>query len=323
MIFSTSHNALLIYLIVAGVSVIVGLLLWFLVRIIQSSSDEVAYDNQIEELVSHSDEEDIMGKTHGNGVAEKWTIYWRSVGKTSGFPRWENDNNSAPTDVIWIAIIMGLVFGGITRSIAFGIVVPILTVFVLGLYLRMKFNSIAGDIQDQLSGFLFALRANIQANETPSRAIIKITDNMPEPLRGDLTIVKQNLLANSTFPEAISAMIAKTTSTELKFLGACLIQAAATGSNIEPQIITIQHTIEQRKKASDEVTKAVKATLPSIYVASFAIPVSLFGAYLLAPDAKQFWFHKAASWVVLLIVGVLWGAGLFFTRKMVNKIRNL
>lgn len=204
-----------------------------------------------------------------------------------------------------------------------GIILPGLAVFAVSFVFKQKNNKKSEVIQDQLPGFLFALKANVQANETPQKAILKIVDNMPEPLRSELMIVKQKILSNSTFEESLTALFDNTDSNELKFLAACLIQAASTGANIEPQIDTIQKVLEQRKAAADELAKAVKSTKPAIWIASLAIPFSFLFSYFVDVNAKNFWFKEPLSFVVLFAVGVLWAVGLLLVRRMVENIRNL
>ena len=319
-----STTALISYAIAGGGALIFGLLLWWGYTLVRSHKSDVAYDEQLEALINgESDEDELMAKDRGSNIKEKWTIYWQNLGKASGLQRYEDRNNSAPKDVLFLSVIILILASALARNPIVGLAAAGAIVYVMSLFLRMKYNQQQALIQDQIPGFLFALKANIQANETPVRAILKIVDNMPEPLRSDLTVVKQKILANSSFQESLQALLEKTTSGELRFLATCLIQAAGTGANIEPQINTIQKVLEQRKKAADELAKAVRATLPAIYISSVAIPGSFAATYMMDPNARDFWFTNLLSWVALGGIVFLYGIGMWMTRRMIENIRNL
>ena len=319
-----SDTALLVYLIAGAGALAVGGFVWYLVYVLRSKQRETVYEAQLQDLISgYSDEDELMKTDHGRNLIEKWNVHWKTVARSSGMAAYSERENAAP---LHAAILAGAVFFLLTlisRNPIVGLAAAAGVTYGLSALLKMRHNRQASVIQDQLSGFLFALKANIQANETPVRAILKVVDNMPDPLRTDLMIVKQKIMANASFADALEALIQKTNSTELKFLAACLIQAAGSGANIEPQINTIQKVLEQRRAAADELNKAVRATLPSIYVGSFAIPGSFVAAYLMDPTAKEFWFREPLSYAALGVVAALYGVGMFMTRKMVESIRNL
>lgn len=316
-------NTYLIYVLAAGFTGLVSLIMWLGFGIIKGRRIEASYENQLQEIVAAQDEDDIVERDRGRNLVERWNLYWMKVAKVTGVKRWQDKDSPAGKDFAMIGGALFLTVALVTRNPIVAILCTVLPIFLISMWLKMKYDKQSEVIQDQLPGFLFALKSNIQANETPVRAILKVVDNMPEPLRTDLNIVKQKILANASFAEALEAMAQKTNSAELKFLAACLIQAASTGANIEPQINTIQRVLEQRKAASDELNKAVKATLPSIYISSFAIPGSFFASYFLDTNARGFWFKDVLSYVVLAIVIALWGIGMFLSRKMVQSIKNL
>lgn len=321
--FSTSPQALAVYALAFCSAAFVGLLFTLAIRIIKSDSREDSYDRQLEDLLDVSDIYDPNKVETPRTIKEKWNVYWRRIGEGSGIERWKGAEGSAPKDavIIWVALV--LISGALSRNPFIGLAVGSVILYLITVFAKTRYNKQQAKIQDQIPGFLFALKANIQANETPSRAILKIVDNMPEPLRADLMLVKNKLLANASFAEALGVMVTKTTSNELRFLGTCLVQASGTGANIEPQIDTIQRVLEQRKKAADELARAVRATIPAIVISSVAIPGTWLAVYILDATSRAFWFKELLSWGALAIILSLWGFGLWMTRRMVEGIRNL
>lgn len=321
---STSNIALLAYAIAGGGAVLMGVLVWWGFKVMQNHARDAAYDDQLQDLLNgESDEDEVLRLERGRNFSEKWRLYWQKVGTGTGFARYADKNNSAPRDIVvfWIGVVA--ITSVLLQNPIIGILIGSGAVYSFSFIAKFRYNRQVAVIQDQLPGFLFALKANIQANETPVRAMLKVVDNMPSPLRDDLMIVKQKILANAPFAEALQALVERTASNELRFLATCLIQASGTGANIEPQLNTIQRVLEQRKKAADELAKAVKGTIPAIAISSVAIPGSFLATYIMDPTAKQFWFKELLSWAALFMIGALYAFGMWLTHRMVENIKNL
>lgn len=317
--------ALAIGIAIAGA---VGGAIWLALTTFRGRMDDASYKAQLDALSSGlSDEEELMRLDHGRNLTEKWIIHWRKLAKASGIPIYSDKDNTAPRDVLVLGAAVLLLVNIFLQNPISGPIIGLLAaagaIYGASMVFQMKYNQEAAKINDQLPGFLFAMKANLEANVTPVHATLKVVDTMPSPLKEDLTIVKQKLLANASFAEALQEMVNKTTSTELRFLGSCLIQAAEAGADISPQLDIIRAVLEQRKAADAELRKAVKATMPSTYVGTFAIPVSLIAAYMLDANAKEFWFKTLYSWIALGAVIALWATGMVLIRRMVNNIKNL
>lgn len=319
-----SQNALIVYGIALGVGILVVLSLLFAIMKLRERSQSEKFDSQLQELIAgDSDEDDLTHIDRGRNIKERWILYWQKVGKTSGLARYEEKSNTASRDAIIFWFLITIIISVVFKNPIAGIAISTLGLYLLSVLAKGRYNKQSARIQDQLSGFLFALKANIQANETPVRAMLKVVDQMPDPLREDLIVVKQKLLANATFEESMRSLLEKTTSSELRFLATCLIQAAGTGANIESQLDTIQNILVQRKKAADELAKAIRSVQPAIYLCSVLIPGLFFGTWLISPTAKDFWFHTALSWVAFAMIVALYAVGMWLTRRMIEAIKNL
>lgn len=316
-------------LIALAISLLLGLLAsaiaWLIFSGAQDIQDDSEFIRQIQEITDDYDMSPTgnVAADHGRNIAEKWKLHWQKIGVASGLSRYESKENTAPRDVLFLGAGIFLAVSIVARNPIPGIMAAPAALYALNFFYKMKYNKMTAKLNGMLPGFLFALKANLQAGETPVRGILKIVDNTPSPLYEDLLVVKHKILANSTFAEALEALIAKTASPELKFLASCLIQASNTGANIEPQIDSIQKILEQRQAAADELARAVKAAMPAIYIGSFALPVSLLATYILDPTAREFWFVNPISYIVLGGVCALYLGGMWMTRKMVESIRNL
>ncbi len=312
-------NGLLLMGIAGAFTLLIALVLAFWARAMLTRGER-SYEQQLQDLL----EDDLLGeKEEPDGLINKWTRLWGELFEQMGWERYENDHKRAGKEVALGALIIAVLLSAVSLNIFVGPVISAL--FVVGFYMICKnmASKKSDAISDQLPGFLFALKANIQANETPERAILKVIDAMPSPLYDDLLIVRAHILSNSTFKEALEDLKLKTANRDLKFLASCMIQATSSGANLEPQIITIQNVLDSRREVTDEINKAARSASPAIWASSIAIPGAFIAIYFGDPNAGSFWFVEPISWILLGVIAGLWGLGVWLSRRMVTGIRNM
>lgn len=315
-------NAVFLMLIAGGVTVVLGFAIFIAWISFQRAKDK-SYDQQLADLL----EDDLNiygeGKEKETGFLGKWSRYWDEQFKELGWSRY-NDNPLRAGREVMIAFGAVMVIGSVaTMNFIIGPVIASVLLFAISYIIKIITGKKAEKIGLQLPGFLFALKANIKANETPERAILKVIDAMPSPLYEDLVIVRNHILANSTFREALLDLSQQTSSRDLKFLAACMIQATNSGSNIENQIVTIQKVLNQRQVISDEINKAAKGAEPSMWAASIAIPATFIALFFGDANAQKFWFINPISWILFGLIIGLWVTGILLSRKLVSNIRNM
>lgn len=313
-------NGLTLIFISIVFTIIIGFALVMWIRAMGRKTNK-SYEEQLNELLKDDifDDNELKPKP-----LERWTNLWRDLFAQMGWERYlDVETSTAGRDVALGMLIVAVAASAITQNLFIG---PFLALVLgAGLYLVSKnVSSKKSDaISDQLPGFLFALKANIQANETPERAIIKVIDSMPSPLYDDLLIVRNHILSNSTFKEALLDLKTQTANRDLKFLASCMIQATSSGANLEPQIATIQKVLDSRRAVSQEISKAARSASPAIWVSSIAIPGAFVAIFFSSPAAADFWFVNPISWILLGVIIGLWGLGVFLSRRMVNSIKNI
>lgn len=314
------NQNLLFIVIAAALALFIVLLLSVIYLRRKVSDGTFAYDEQLNDLIEYNNGDEIKPKVT---LLTRWNRYWGQLFSDLGIAGYNSSESVAGRNVALgiLAIIGALWF--FFKNLPLAIAIGIVAVYAINVGLRTRAAKKTDEISAQLPGFLFALKANIQASETPERAMLKVVDNMPSPLYDDLVIVKQKLLANATFKEALTELSAKTSSRDLKFLCACMIQAANSGSNIEPQITQIQHVLEEKSKVSDEINKAVQGARPAMILSSVIIPGFFVYANLSDPNAREFWFKVPASYAILGVVVALYLLGMWMVKRQVDKIKNL
>lgn len=312
------QNPSFVYLIAGGIALLIGLIVSMGIFALQKNNEKTAYDDQLEELIK-GESDDGPQIT----LSYRWNQYWGERFKAIGWSKYSDDNSTAGRDIGIFAIVLAVIVGVLLRNPLAGIGISLGVTYLSGVFMKSKSNKDADVMNAQLPGFLFALKANVQANETPERAILKIVDSMPSPLYDELAIVKQRLLANSSFKDALEELAETTSSRDLRFLCSCMIQAANSGANLEGQITVIQNVLEARRKVSDELAKAARSAAPAIWVASVVIPGTFIGMYFMDPNARGFWFNDILSWAALAGVIFLYIIGVWMSKKLVDNIKNL
>lgn len=317
-----SYDTLFPY-ILAGIITLLLLALGLLIRqLIQRNMNTVNYDEQLQELMSNEfDDEDSKSSTKIT-LAFKWNRYWGRLFKEAGISRYNSQNNAAGRDVLLIGVIGAIIISLVFQNFIIGPLASIVTIFAISFLMKQQINKKSEKLNQQLPGFIFALKAQIQASSTNERAMLKVIDAMPSPLYDDLKIVRNKLLASSPFREALEELSRKTASRDLQFLAACMIQATTSGSNLEHQLDSIQRVLDSRRKVTSEINKAVKAAQPAMWVSTIAIPFLFIVSYMQSATAREFWFNDPISYVVLVAVLVLYGASMWLVKGQVDKIKN-
>jgi Flp pilus assembly protein TadB len=314
------NSGIFLYLIAGGFTLLIGIVTFVAYFSIRKNSTKLAYDQQLEDLLTDENDPNFEEKPT---ITEKWNKYWATIAKESGMTRYSAVENTAGRDIVVIALITGVVTGVLIKNPLAGCLTGLVVIALTSAIMKNLSGRKAEAINAQLPGFLFALKANVQANETLDKAIMKVIDGMPAPLFDEIVVVKHRLLANSSLKEALVELQHKTASRDLKFLCSCMIQASDAGANIEAQITTIQKVLKARSEVSDALDKAVKSVQPSIWIASIVIPGVFVVTYLMDPNSREFWFIEPFSWIALGAVGVLWGAGIWLSKKLVDSIKNI
>lgn len=285
--------------------------------------DQKEYNRQLLDILDEDQSELGVKKAPKITLVSRWNSYWGRIFKLLKISKYEDSDKDAGRNMFILFAVVIIVSSIIFRNIFLGIIMPIVIIFIVNSLLKMRANKEENKLNEELPGFLFAFKANLQGNETPERAIQKIVDDMPSPLREDLMVAKQKLLSGGDLKEALRDCSRHTASRDLQFLCACLIQAAGTGTNLEDQITVIQGVLDSRREVSSELAKAVSSATPAIWVASIIIPVMFVSTIVLNPESQKFWFHGVFSWVCFILVVVIYGIGIYFSKRLVDNIKNL
>lgn len=286
---------------------------------------ETKYQGQLDAILNGSEEYDGEYEETSKpsiSIISKWNSAWGTnlAEVSSQFSKYDSKGGTLIA-ALWVATsaIVGVFLG----SIIAGVVISSLLLMVIFIFLKNKAAKKDDVIRTQITGFLFAMKANISAGETSERALMKVIDNMPSPLLDQLLPVKNQILSNVGFSEAMANLREETTSEDLRFLCSCMIQAASTGTSLEGQIDTILQAVEQKRRITEEIAQSTKAANMSMYASGIIIPAGFIGIYILDERARDYWFVDPMSWIALAVAGIISFIGIRQARKFVAKVREL
>lgn len=285
---------------------------------VKPSSRASDFTDQVDQIIAGEE-----GEYKEPSLIEKWVMFWGKELGRADFGKWEEDGTEAGRDMAIVAVATFLLGFAVTRNAIFAAALPAAILFGILTFARGSGNRKNKEMMVQLPGMLFALKSSLQAGNTSERALMEIVDSMPSPLYEDLAVARSILSANGTFKDALDAMSANTTSRDLKFLCACMIQASESGASMVTQIDNIQKVIESRQEVAAKIDTAVKSVAPAMYLSGLVIPAMFIFSFFMDAAAKSFWFQSLMAWVCFIAVVILYLIGLLLTKNQVDKVRNI
>lgn len=320
-------NLILTIAAAAFTGILVVLVVMLIGRNSKAKDPDTNYRGQLDAILNGAEE--YEGEFSDGEISEpkfnfvrKWNESWgANLSEISG--QFSPDDSRAGMLVasIWVAIVA--LVSVFFKSVIAAVVIATILIFVLHIALKSRAARKDSTIRHQLTGFLFAMKSNISAAETPERALMKVIDTMPSPLYDELLPAKNQILSNVGFSEAMDNLRQDTTSEDLRFLCSCMIQATSTGVSLEEQIDTILESVEQKKRTTEEITQATKSANLSMYASGIIIPAGFIGIYILDERARDYWFVDPTSWIALAVAGIISFVGIRQAKKFVSKVREL
>jgi tight adherence protein B len=170
-----------------------------------------------------------------------------------------------------------------------------------------------------LPDLLSQLRSNIQAGSTPQQAMMAVADDIPAPLGDELKTLKRDLNVNVALETAMDDLAKRVPSREMKFLVASVEIAVRSGSDLDPQLATIQEIVQQRTRIRQKLRAAVAQVKPTQILAYGAVPLMFFVSTRTSGNVA-YWFGPGIF--VLIGAASAYIAGGLAIRFMVKGVEN-
>lgn len=320
--FIYKNVPLIITSLVAFLIFIIGLLL--LIKKNKAKKETEAFLKQLAAAnnLSYSSYYSNDKKEDKRTIVEKWCDYWGDLFKSGDVVKISQPNKSIGLGMFMVFVISFGVFTIITKNIILGILPASILMLLIRAFGKVKRKQKKKRLDDQIPAFISALKSNIQANQTPEKALIDAIDTTSYPLYDELVVAK-NFAATSSFSSALTRLREGTTSKDLKFLCSCIQLAIETGANLEDQLTIIEHMIEERRELGRLLDAAIRENKPLMYVSAILLPFLFIYMYLTNQNTRNFWFVVPVSWIVFFAILILYGGAVFLANKFIDNLEEL
>lgn len=249
-----------------------------------------------------------------------WSSYWHSLAtRTGAVP----SSPESAGRIIMIVMIIAFGVGALVwpGSVIVGAIVAGIVPVIARFWYMFQINKRSKKLDSQLPVLVSHMRATLQANQTPRDSILSVIEDMPYPLRDELEILRSEVNVNIPLETALENLALRVPSREMKFLVSSIGIAIQSGSDLDPQLKIIEEIMGQRARLAQKLAAAVAEVQPSIYLSAVFVPAGFIYSYVSSEVNREFW----GSFLGILFIGavaLLYVAGLFLTRKIVNNVEN-
>lgn len=288
-------------------------------RTLTSGSDKVKFDEALA-IIQSSEITELdtpIQKEDEEETGWSWNRFWYKKAAEAG--RLPSDS-ATPGRLAAGAGIFGAIFGVLVFPGGIPGIVVGFAVLALGLvYLSWETGKRSQTLDKQMPLLLSSLRSQMHAGVTVQAALMNIADDMPSPLGDEIRQVRQDVNVSIPLDQALDALAARVKSRQMQFLVSSIGIAVKSGSDLVPQLITIEEISRQRFRIEGKIKAAVALAKPTAYLAIAAPALMfLFGA-ISNPEYLPFFFGGGGL-IMGLVALVLYIAGIVIVRLLIKNV---
>ena len=131
-------------------------------------------------------DEELLQKKKGLSILDRWNRGWDRSFKAAGFKRYAEDPNRSGTDMLILSLVLMVAASIFAKNILAGVFGVVIGMSIVGMMARSAANKKIARIDEQLNGFLFSFKANIQSGMSNEISFINIVDKTKDPLKSEL-----------------------------------------------------------------------------------------------------------------------------------------
>lgn len=215
--------------------------------------------------------------------------------------------------------VLGFVIGGVgAGGFVFGAILAFTALRLAPVYLKIRQDQRRQDFVDQLQDALGVMSSGARAGQTVPQTLETLVADFSDPMKSEVQEVLSELRMGVSLDVALENWIQRFPSEDLEIAATALVVQRQTGGNVGEILDTLARTIRERNKLHKQV-KALTAQGRASGVVMSLLPVGLFGAFMLiSPDRTGLMLTKPLGWGLMLLGGLMIGAGAFFIKKIVT-----
>lgn len=266
-----------------------------------------------------ADTETTLLKRKKDSESWSWQKWWLEATLKAG--RSVSDPAS-PGRVMLGATILGAVFGAFVYpgGVA-GIYVGVLVIFLARMWLSFEVGKRKAMLERQMPLLLAGLRTQMASGVTIQRAIMEIADDLPNPIGVEMRQVRDQVSVNVPLTQALEGLNNRVNSRLMQFLVSSIGVAIKSGSDLIPQLITIEEIVRMRARIDGKIRAAIALAKPTAYMAAAAPPAMFAWSMMSDPTYLPYFLGKGL--LSLLLVLVLYASGIFFIQIMIKNVENI
>lgn len=248
-----------------------------------------------------------------------WNNWWLEGAEKAG--REPADPSSFGRAMLGV-VIVSLMFGLLVYPTGpAAVVAPIAAVVAVRAWLALEQAKRRAALDKQLPTLLSGLRSQIHSGQTVQAALMKVSEDMPAPLGDELRIVRDQINVSVPVEAALQQMANRVNSRLVQFLVSSIGIAIRSGSDLVPQLGTIEQIVRQRARIAGKIRSAVALAKPTSYIALAAPPLMFVWMMFTTEGYLAYWLGEG---LITGLIGVaLYVVGAFTVRVMVTNVEKI
>jgi tight adherence protein B len=227
-----------------------------------------------------------------------------------------------PTEWVLISIGTAAVVGALAYlrfgAILFGLIGCVLGYVAAQFFVRFRQSKRTKAFNAQLSPTILQLSGSMKAGYTFAQAIDLTAKNMPAPMGTELGRVTREVQLGLPMNEALSRMVRRNDSEDLRLLLIAVQIQSQVGGNLAHILDTIEFTVRERVRIKGEIKSLTGQARAQGWVL-ICMPFGMAGILMLiAPSYFDPMLQKTAGQVMLGLAGFLVLCGYGLIRRLVN-----
>ena len=252
----------------------------------------------------------------GKSVSDWWMDYWYGQVKKAG--RVVNDPVTPGRTMLGVAAVAAffgiLVYPGGPG----GVYLSFLALGIVKLWLVYEQGRRRAVLERQMPMLLSGLRTQMHAGVTVQGALMSIADDLPDPLGEEISQVKRDVSVGVPLDKSLSDLAKRIDSRLMQFLVSSIGVAIRSGSDLVPQLITIEEIVQQRARIQGKIRSAVALAKPTAYLAEAAPPAMFVWLAISDPTYLGWWFSDGLIFFIGVVLAYI--LGIFVIQLMVKNV---
>ena len=202
-----------------------------------------------------------------------------------------------------------------------GIYAGLLSIGVGRLWLSFEVNKRRMMLERQMPMLLSGLRTQMAAGDSVQKAIMGIADNLPNPLGIEIKRVRDDVNVSIPLTKALDNLAQRVDSRLMLFLVSSIGVGIKSGSDLIPQLITLEDIIRMRARIDGKIRSAVALAKPTAYLAIAAPPLMFLYSMITDPKYLVYFFGK--GFFMLLASSVMYILGIILIQLMIKNVEKI